>query len=945
MFFFERLNRKPLKYATFALACLLSMQMIFGRTTAGIMGEKSYGTDSVTVGEIVREARREQSSGATQAPPLAVPADMPRVTPSEEPLFPEPEMPTADLMPADSLAGDSLVVDSLAADTMPARKPFLNDKITSTNEDSLVYDIRNKTVYIYKDGDVTYEDMNLKADYMRFTMGDKLIYAYGIMDTTKNEATRPIFTQGTGNPYTMDTITYNIDSKKAKIKGVATQEGEGFLKGAIVKKMPDNTTNIARGRYTTCDEDHPHFYIEMTKAKLIPGKKVVMGPAYLVLEDVPLYPLMMPFGFFPIQTSRSSGFIIPSYGEESTKGFFLRDGGYYFAFNDHVDLTLLGGFYTLGSWETSLQSRYLKRYKYSGNLNIKFTKNILGDKGDLDYVNGTNYQITWTHTQDSKFRPNSTFSASVNYSSSGYSKYGSSTVNDYLNTQTNSSIAFSHSWPGTPFSMSANLQHSQNSRDSTISLTLPNIVLNMSKIYPLKRKNAIGKQRWYEKISMSYTGKATNSVTSIPEKDLFTSAMYDEMKNGVQHTIPLSLSTSVLRYLNVSLSSTYNERWYFRKITREWDPVQNSTVYADTTRGFYRLYNYNFSTSLSTTIYGEFTSKNKDAVVKAVRHTMTPSLSMTFTPNFGSDRYGFYRTIQSDSTGNTTTYSPWASEPYGVPGSGKSMSLGFSLGNTIEMKVRSRNDTTGYKKVKAIDQLSFSGSYNFLADSMNLSTIAIQLRASKIYKNFGLNVSATLDPYVYDKQAKTRINRLMIKDGKLGRITSASTSFGYTFNSTNSPSGAMNDINNGGNPAATPITPLESGDFPPPEVSAEVRRQQMSSQYYDFDIPWNLGFSYVLSYSNTGARKNVTQTLSYNGSITLTPKWGLTFSGGYDFESNKITPGTLNITRDLHCWQMSFTWVPTGFIKQWSFNISVKSSVLRDLKYDKRSSMYDSLYE
>lgn len=850
----------------------------------------------------------------------------------------------------DTISREVNLLDSTSADTVRAKpfapKPkdttkkaaFLDDVVSGKNKDSLIYDVKNKKIYIYREGDVVYQDMNMKGDYMEIDIDTKNIFGNGIADTAGVKS-RPEFIQG-GATYTMDTITYNFDTGKAKIKGVATKEGEGYLLGESVKKMKDNTINIAHGKYTTCDNvEHPHFYLAMSKAKTIPGKKVIVGPSYIVMEDVPIYFLGLPFGFFPMSSGRSSGFIVPEYGEEYVKGFFIRNGGYYFAFNDYVDMTVRGGFYTLGSWEASLGSRYMKRYKYSGNLDLRYSKDIIGEKGAPDYVNMGNFNVNWTHTQDAKFRPNSTFSASVNFSTSGYSKYGSTNMDDYLNTQTNSSIAYSKTWAGTPFSLSTNFQHSQNSSDTTISLSFPNVVFNMSRIYPFKRRDAVGKQRWYEKISMSYTGTLANNV-KIKEDELFQDKMFQEMKNGVNHTIPISTSFNLLKYINFSPSANYNERWYFKKIDKMWDPQLNQVVNSDTTEGFYRVYNYSFSASASTKIYGTY-QFGKKFPVQAIRHMMTPSISFSYTPDFGDPKYGYYKPVQSDSTGTVTYYSPYETGLYGVPGKGRSASVSFSLTNTLEMKVLDKKDTSGVRKIKLIDNLSISSSYNFLADSLNLAPFTLNLRTT-LYGNFGLNISATLDPYQVDDKGR-RINKFLIEQGKIGRITNTGWSFGYTFNSKQSSQPAMNDINSG-----TPIPTAETASFftdPNNKIDPVTQRQMMTSQYYDFNIPWNLGFNYSMSYTNNGIRKNVSQTLGFQGSVTLTKNLGVNFNGGYDFEARKITPGVFTVTRDLHCWQMSFSWVPVGFRKSWSFNIGVKSAMLQDLKYDKRSSFYDNLYD
>ena len=568
---------------------------------------------------------------------------------------------------------------------------------------------------------------------------------------------------------------------------MATQQGEGWLIGGSVKKLPDNTVNIEDGKYTTCDEtDHPHFYMAMTKAKVIPGKKVVTGPAYLVIEDVPIYFLGIPGGFVPISTGPKSGLLMPSYGEEYSKGFFLRDMGYYFTLGDHADLALRGGFYTLGSWEASAASRYIKRYKYSGSFNMQYSNVKTGEKGEPDYLKQSNFRIQWSHSQDPKANPGSTFSASVNFATSGYSRYSATNLNDILATQTNSSIAWSKNWAGTPFSLSANMAVSQNSQNKSLSVTLPNVVFNVSRVYPFKRRERMGKERWYEKISMQYTAKMTNSVTTTEDR-IFSRETLDNMKNGIEHTLPVSASFNLFNYINVSPSFNYNEKWYFKRVDFEWNPVTNRTDTLPAEYGFYRLYNYNASVSTSTTLYGmyDLTKRRKDRKIQAIRHVLTPSIGFSFAPDFGDPRYGYYRTRQTDSTGRTTTYSPYAVNAYGVPSSGKSMSLNFSLSQNLEMKVLSKRDTSGMKKIKLIDDFSIRGSYNFLADSMGLSNISLSLRTT-LFNNFGLNLSATLDPYRVSPEGR-RYNKLFFP----GRLVSTGWSFGYSFQSR---TGAENSV-------------------------------------------------------------------------------------------------------------------------------------------------------
>lgn len=820
------------------------------------------------------------------------------------------------------------------------KAPMFNDIIDGKAADSVVFDARNKMIYSYRSGDVTYQGMNLKADFMRVDMQTKDIYAHGYLDSVDGEATQthPEFSDG-GSPYSMDTITYNLDSRKAKIKGIATQEGDGWLVGGSVKMHPDETIHIGDGMYTTCEHtDHPHFYLAMTQAKVIPGKKIIAGYSYLVIEDVPTY-IGIPEFFFPISTGPKSGILMPTYGEDA-KGFFIRDLGYYFKIGEHMDLALRGGFYTLGSWEVSAVSQYVKRYKFRGNFNLQYSAIRTGEKGEPDFVQQNNYKIQWTHSQDAKANPGSTFSASVNLTSSGYSRYSATSVNDILATQTNSSISYSKNWEGTPFSLALNLSVSQNSRDKTIAVTLPTITFNVASFNPLKRKEAVGKTRWYEKIKMSYSMKLTNTVNT-KEDEIFTKETLNKMKHGIQHTIPISTSLSLFNYINVSPSFNYTERWYFKKVRQEWNEETHKVETLDPEYGFWRLYNYNASVSANTTIYGTYVSKKKERKLQAVRHTLTPNVGFSYAPDFSRQRYGFYETVQTDTTGKFKVYSPFTDNAFGVPGSGQQFSLTFGLSQSLEAKIRTK-DTV--KKVKIIDQLSINGSYNFLADSMRLSTLPISLRTT-IYNNIALNISLTLDPYEVSPQG-VRYDKLMWARGLPGRVQSASWSFGYTFKSReNKATVAGNDI------TSLPAEYFNSWSDPYGQLNPAMRRQWMAGQYYDFSIPWNFGFNYSISYNaqyvnngTTGYRKNINQTINFNASVKLTPKTMITATSGFDFTSRKMSMTSIAITRDLHCWQMSFTWIPFGAHRSWAFNIGVKAASLADLKFDKSYTQYDYMY-
>ncbi len=834
---------------------------------------------------------------------------------------------------------------STTGDTVRRKRkaqPAFNDIIKGKATDSVVFDARNNLIYSYRDGDVTYQGMNLKADFMRVDMQSKDVFAHGYADTTETgepTKTHPEFSDG-GSPYSMDTITYNLDSRKAKIKGIATQEGDGWLVGGSVKMHPDESIHIGDGMYTTCDEvDHPHFYLAMTRAKVIPGKKIIAGYSYLVMEDVPIYFPGVPEAFFPISTGPKSGILMPTYGEDA-KGFFIRDLGYYFTLGEHMDLAIRGGIYTLGSWEVSARSQYVKRYKFRGNFNLQYSSIRSGEKGQPDFVKQNNYRIQWTHSQDPKANPGSTFSASVNLTSSGYSRYSATQVSDILATQTNSSISYSKNWEGTPFSLALNMAVSQNSRDKTISVTLPTITFNVASFNPFKRKEAVGKTRWYEKIKMSYSMKMTNSVNTT-ESEIFTKETLKKMKNGIQHTIPISTSLTLFNYINISPSFNYTERWYFKKVSQQWNNETHKLETLDPEYGFWRLYNYNASVSANTTIYGTYVAKKKERKLQAVRHTLTPNFGLSYAPDFSRQKYGFYETVQTDTTGRFKVYSPFTDNAYGVPGSGQSFALTFGLSQSLEAKVRTK-DTV--KKIKLIDQLSINGSYNFLADSMRLSNLPIQLRTT-IYNNIGLNLSMSLDPYEVSPQG-VRYNKLMWKRGLPGRIASFGWSFGYTFRSREDKSQtAGNDI------TSLPPEYFNSWSDPYGTLNPAMRRQWMAGTYYDFSIPWNFGFNYSINYSaqpfnngTTGYRKNVTQTLGVNASVRLTPKTMITMTSGYDFTTRKMSMTSIAITRDLHCWQMSFTWIPFGNHRSWAFNIGVKAASLADLKYDKSYSQYDYMY-
>jgi hypothetical protein len=845
---------------------------------------------------------------------------------------------------------DSLPTPDSTKTTRKSReqKPFLEAPVVAKADDSLVYDVRRRFIYHYKNGDLTYQDNNLKADYIVVNANNKEIFGAGALDSA-GVMTRPEF----GNS-TMDTVIYNLDSKKALVSGVATKDGEGFMLGRRMKRMPDNTINIEGARYTTCDRiDHPHFYIAMTKAKTIPGKKVITGPAYFVMEDVPIYFLGIPGGFFPISTGPTAGLIMPTWGEEGNRGFYLRGLGYYFTFGDHLDLRLTSDLYTRGSWGVNAGSNYIWRYKFRGSFNATYNNNVTGgERNDPDYRRSNTFSITWNHSQDPKANPRQTFSANVNFSTSGQKQLATTSLQDHLNTNTSSSISYSRNWMAgsTNINMTAQFNLSTRSGDSTLNVTLPNISLSVGSFSPFKRKaeKAVGKQRWYEKITMSYSMQAQNSTGTVKEYEVFSRKTLKGMQNGVTHTIPVKTSFNLLGYINFSPSFNYRESWNFKKQYRQWDHTakdgQGAAVderLIEPEFGFYRTYDWDLSGSFSTKLYGIFESKRPDAWLRFIRHIITPTLGFTYAPNFKHPRYGFFDYVQNSPNGSYTEYQPVQGSPRLSPGAARA-ALNFSLGNQVEIKTRSQRDSTGMKKTTVIEQFSLSSSYNFLApgDSMQLAPVAIQLRSGEIFKGFSIQLSGTWDPYLYvkvgDRAQRTR--HYNIGHGKFGRITQTSWSFGHTFNSRDSKAPDPRSIN------GAFVNTYNPYDFSN-NLDPVLRRQYMVAEYYDFNVPWSLTFNYNVNYTYTGLKPEITQSLGFNGSVTPTAKWGVSFQSGYDFTRRKLSHMMLSLTRDLHCWEMSFQWVPMGRIKSYSFHIGVKSGMLADIKYDKSSNMYDNLVQ
>ncbi len=887
---------------------------------------------------------------------------------------------------ADSIPGlsvDSLRVDSLRGkdafssvepgdaagrgDSVPRRpsrirreKVDLDHQVVFESKDSMIMVGRNMT-YMYGEGQIDYGDLKLNAAEIRLDMDKSEVYACGREDSVGEMQGVPVFEEG-GTSYESSTMRYNFRSKRGYITNVITQQGEGFLTGGQTKKTEGEDYYIQNGRYTTCaHHDDPHFWLQLTKAKVRPKKNIVTGPAYMVLAGLPL-PLAVPFGYFPFSDKYASGVIVPTFGDDYNRGFYLSDGGYYFAINDMIDLALTGEIYTKGSWGLSAQSTYRKRYKFSGNFNINYLKTIYGEKSDPDYSSATNFQVIWSHSQDSKANPNMNLSASVNFTTSGYTR---NSVNSYYsnafteNTKS-STINMSYRFPNSKWSLSTSLNVSQRTQDSTLAVSFPNINVTMSQVYPFKRKHAVGADRWYEKIRMSYSGQFQNSLTA-KQDEFFKKSLIKDWRNGMKHSIPISATFPLFTYFNITPSISLTDRMYTQKVRRAWDPAASAEV-ADTTYSFYNVWDFNASVSLDTKVYGFFQPLPfLGDKVKMIRHVFTPTVSFSGAPDFSSPFFGYYGSYDyTDAQGRQQTkkYSMFPSALYGVPGQGKTGMVSVSLANNVEMKVKSDNDSIGEKKISLIENFTVSQSYNFAADSLNWSNINTSLLL-RLSRQFNLNLSATWDVYTYQLNSAgnpVRVNIPRWKAGKgLGRLSSTGTSFSYTFNNDTfkrKKDGSKNNDNNNNN--SNYGDDDNWGDDDTDGNGQQGGRsghdhdddlQLTPEGYVPWEVPWSLSVNYSINYSYGNFNKQkmeydgkITQNLSLSGNIRPTKNWEFSASASYNFDTKKIAYMNLNIARDLHCFTMRASVIPVGPYKSYNFHISVKSSLLSDLKYDKRSS-------
>jgi len=859
------------------------------------------------------------------------------------------------------IASDSI---SVPKDTIPAKKPNAIDApVYYESKDSIIM-MGTNLIYLYGKGDVKYQNLELTAEYIEVNTDSSLIYSTFAKDSIGNEIGYPVFKQGESQ-YESKSMRYNFKTKKGFITDVITQQGEGFITASRTKRLENENLFMVDGKYTTCDDhDHPDFYLKMTRAKVRPGKDIVTGPAYLVVEDVPL-PIAIPFGYFPFKSNYSSGIIMPTYGDEMARGFSLRNGGYYFAFNDYMDLALTGEIHTRGSWGLMAKSSYRKRYKFSGGYNISFLKTILGDKGEPDYYNTSDFSITWNHSQDPKANPFRTISANVNYSSTSYNYNQINNIfsDDRTKNQKSSSVNISQTFPDSPFSLNANMTINQRSQDSTVSMTFPSLSISMRQVYPFKRKNPVGNQRWYEAISISYQGKLDNNFSGKEDK-LFKSNLVKDWRNGMTHNIPVSATFNLLNYINITPSISYNERWYTTKISQDYDPEKNRLAPSDTTYGFYRSYNGSASISMSTKLYGFFKPwKMFGDKVQMIRHVFTPTVSFSGAPDFSDPRFGsFVDKTFIDKTGkiNTVRYSPFAYNLNAPSQGGKSASISFGFNNNLEMKIRSDEDSTGIKKISLIDQLSFNSGYNFLAKEFNWSDISASLRL-KLSKSYSLNLSGAFDVYTYGENGQ-KVNVTRWEAGKgIGRFRGTNTSLSYTFNNDTFKKlfGKKDDSstkkdNTDENQDQTNVAPDNTSENASNRASLRSGKKDNggdfdSDGYTIFPIPWSLSMNYSVGFGYGAFNKiqreydyKVYQTLGISGNIQPTKGWRFNFSTSYDFDNKKFVTMTCNITRDLHCWTMSASVIPVGPYQSYYFSIAVNSSLLSDLKYNQSNNFRDA---
>ena len=851
---------------------------------------------------------------------------------------------------------DSLRV---ADSTSRADSLFLLDKSSLTRpafsgaKDSIRQDFSNgqRKMYYWGDVEVSYENIKLKADYMEYDMSTGTVYARGTYDSLAQEwKGQPEMTQGS-QTFNMEEVRYNFNTRKARITNMITKEDDGILHGKNIKMMPDKSINITKGKYTVCDLEHPHYYLKLSSAKVVtkPSQKTVFGPAHLVVEDVDL-PIGIPFGFIPKRPDRATGLLMPSFGEENARGFYLRDAGMYFVLGDYFDMSLTGDYYTLGSWAANLNSRYMVKYKFTGNLAVNYSVDQTGEKGSTDFFQSKNFGVRWSHSQDSKAHPGTSFSASVNFSSPSNSRYNSHSVSEALQNQISSSISYSKNWNG-KFNLSVNALHSQNSRDSSYAFTLPNITFSVSTFYPFKIKNRVGKERFYEKFALGYNTSIQNKI-NFKASEFGEPGFIDKFQNGVAHNFSIKLPDFTLfKYLNVAPNVSYGMNWFFRKSEAYFDPETNSvkTEMGKQFGTFGATHNYSGSLSMSTRIYGMY-NFGKYHKIQALRHVVSPSVSMSFSPEKGKAFNGWRTFNYVDTLGvqKSYDYNIYQGQINSAPGKGKSATMSISLGNNLEAKVRDMKDTTGTgsKKVKILDQFNFSTGYNFLADSLKMNNVGLSMSTS-IFGKLGINGNMNFDPYAINERGQ-RVNKYnLLETGVPLRLTNVSTSVSYSLSGKGTVKGNDGSKSSGGD---------GGGSGNPADYYRRIYYHPLTGEYIpggwlyytNPNVPWSLNFNYSFSmsrsysYANNQLSKkdNYTQTLGVQGNIQLTPKMSVQAQSGWDFTAMKMTTTQFSFRYDLHCFNISVSWVPSGMYQSYSFLISANAAALADLLRFKKSTSY-----
>lgn len=849
---------------------------------------------------------------------------------------------------------DSLFkIDSAALQS----KSSLKRPAFSTAKDSVVevFSDGQRKIYYYGDVSVKYDNLELSADYMEYDMKTGTVYARGTLDTLTGEwKGQPVMKEGKST-YSMEEVRYNFNTQKARITNMITQQEDGLLHGKNIKMLPDRSINITKGQYTVCDLEHPHYYLKLTAAKVItkPSQKTVFGPAYPVIEDVPL-PIGLPFGFIPKRPDRATGLLMPTFGEENARGFYLKDLGMYFVFGQYLDLSVTGDIYTLGSWALDVNSRYKVNYKCNGNFSLNISNDQTGEKGSTDFMQTRNFGLKWSHSQDSKAHPGSTFSASVNFSSPSNNRYNSHSVSDALQNQASSSISYSKNWGG-KFNLSINALHSQNSRDSSYAFTLPNVTFSVSRFYPFKRKNRVGKEKFYEKFSLGYNTTLQNKV-NFKASEFMKAGFMDKFQNGMTHNFQIGLPNfTIAKYLNFTPNVSYGQNWFFRKTEYEYNPETDRVESRDagqfSTFGISQTYSGGIS--MSTRLYGMF-NFGKAHKIQAIRHVVSPSMSFSFSPEKGTHLNGYRTLTYTDKNGELKDYdyNIYSGQLYSPPGKGKSATMSLSIGNNVEAKVRDLRDTTGagVKKIKLIDQLNLSTGYNFLADSLKLSNIGITMSTS-VFEKVGISANVNFDPYAIDERGR-KINKFNFQTqgwGKALRLTNASASLSYSLSGKGEVignDGSKTDDGSGGGEA-----PQNSADYYRRIYYHPVTGEYIPGgwlYYTNPSVPWSLNFNYSFSYSRSYQYTNgqlitnnrYTQTLGVSGNIKLTPKMNLNATTGFDLMAMKMTTTQLSATYDLHCFNISVSWVPTGQWQSWSFRIAANAAALSDLLKFKKSTSY-----